>query len=89
MKHTSTYNILLFLGEILVGPDGENIQIFSGFIFTSAEDFQKANVMDHKIPNRDEGEANEEAEGASEVGHLKLFAKGTMNRKSASCLFAF
>ena len=39
MKHTSTFNILLFLGEILVGPDGENIQIFSGFIFTPAEDF--------------------------------------------------
>ena len=45
--------------------------------------------MDHKIPNRDEGEANEEAQGASEVGHLKLFAQGTMDRKSASCLFAF
>ena len=36
--------------------------------------------MDHKIPNRDEGEANEEAEGASEVGHLKLFAKGIVNQ---------
>ena len=44
--------------------------------------------MDHKIPNWDEGETNEEAQGASEVGHLKLFAKETMNRKSASCLFA-
>ena len=26
--------------------------------------------MDHKIPNRDEGEANEEAEGASDGGDL-------------------
>ena len=43
--------------------------------------------MDHKIPDRDEGETNEEAQGASEVRHLKLFAKEAMNRKSASCPF--
>ena len=36
--------------------------------------------MDHKIPNWDEGETNEEAQGASEVGHLKLFAKGIVNQ---------
>ena len=44
--------------------------------------------MDHKIPNWDEGEANEKAQGASEVGHLKLFAKEAMNRRLAYRLFA-
>ena len=38
--------------------------------------------MDHKIPNWDEGEANEKAQGASEVGHLKLFVKEAMNCRS-------